>query len=105
MSIEKKENGKRDSRRFLAGLLDWAGSHQPTAAEIFGRRVVAHAYAHLKTITENGGVLVGEVEPWWSWPPESENIDNTPTWGYSAISKLARKYYGNHSERAGGNAE
>lgn len=93
LSIAKKENGQRDSRRFLADLLDWIGRDQPTAAEIVGRRIVAYGYAHLKAITENGGTLVGEVEPWWPWPPELENLDNTPTWGYSVISILARKYY------------
>ncbi len=98
LSIEKKQNGKRDSRRFLAGLLDWAGPEQPTAAKILGHRVIEYGYAHLKTITENGGALIGEVEPWWPWPPELENLDNTSTWGYRVISILAQKYYGEHSE-------
>ena len=95
LSIERKGSGKRDSRRFLAGLLDWAGRQEPTRAQITKRRVIAYGFAHLKTITENGGSLLGEVEPWWHWPPELENLDNIPTWGYSVISILAEK----HSEQ------
>jgi hypothetical protein len=65
-----------------------------------GRQVIAHGFAHLKTITENGKCLLGEVEPWWHWPAEIENLDMTPTWGYSVISILAEKHHGKHSEQA-----
>lgn len=101
LSIEKKANGKRDSRRFLAGLLDWAGSEQPARAQIAGRRVIAHGFAYLKTITENGACLLGEVEPWWQWPPELENVDSIPTWGYRVIAILARRHLGGNSELGG----
>ena len=66
--------------------------------QIVGRCVIEYGYAHLKTITENGGALIGEVEPWWPWPPELANLDNTSTWGYRVISILAQNYYGEHSE-------
>jgi hypothetical protein len=98
LSIEKKANGQRDKRRFLAGLLDWTGRDKPSQAEISGRRVIAHGFADLKTVTENGGSLLGEVQPWWHWPPELENLDNTPTWGYRVISMLAEKHRKSNSE-------
>jgi hypothetical protein len=92
LSIEKKSNGHRDTRRFLAGLLDWIGRCKPSQPEISGRRVIAYGFAHIKTVTENGGSLLGEVQPWWHWPPELENLDNTPYWGYRVISILAEKH-------------
>jgi len=94
LSIERKVNGKRDTRRFLAGLLDWSGPEHPTSVQIVGRPVIAHGFVHLKTITENGGALIGEVEPWWEWPQEIHNLNKIPTWGYRVISILAKKHYG-----------
>ena len=109
LAIERKLTGKRDTRRFLAGLLDWSGPKHPTSTQIVGRRVIAYGFAHLKTITENGGALIGEVEPWWEWPPEIQNMNNIPTWGYSVVSILAEKYHRGHSESSaapnGGPAE
>ena len=98
LSIEKKHNGKRDSRRFLAGLLNWVGLENPTPTQIIGREVIAHGFAHLKTITENGRCLLGEVEPWWPWPPELENLHIISTWGYGVISVLAQHYFGEKIE-------
>lgn len=55
----KEERGKRDSRIFLAGLLDWIGVAPPTSEAISGARLLAHGAAHIKTISANHGEILG----------------------------------------------
>ena len=53
------------SRRkmFVAGLIDWFGEMLPTAPDLAGHRVIEHADAHLKTITEHGREVLGCCDP------------------------------------------
>ena len=53
------EDGKRDSRTFLAGLMDWWGRKPPTAERIAGCGVVEQGGASIKTITATGGKILG----------------------------------------------
>ena len=55
----RRESGKRDSRIFLAGLMDWAGESPPTAGGLAGRGVLAQGGVHVKTISENQGEVCG----------------------------------------------
>jgi hypothetical protein len=52
-------DGKRDSRIFLAGLLDWLGDNPPTSQTICGARLLAHGAAHVRTISANNGQILG----------------------------------------------
>jgi hypothetical protein len=107
--------GKQDSRLFLAGLLDWIGTAEPTCESIAGARLVAHGAAHIRTITKNRGQILGcrdlalddiEVPITLSdrdgsqlqqgfyivGPPTPEQRKCLPifsTWGYSFIVALA----------------
>lgn len=49
--------GRRTS--FLAGLMDWCGDTPPTAERIAGMRILEQGEAHIKTILENGGEILG----------------------------------------------
>ena len=40
----------------------------------------------------SGGEIIGEVEPWWEWPPEVSGRDDIPTAGYNVLNLLAKKY-------------
>lgn len=44
---------------FLAGLMDWCGDDPPTAEAIVGTRILEQGDAHIKTILENGGQILG----------------------------------------------
>ena len=99
LSIKRTTTGTRDSRRFWAGILDWFGACQPNAEAIRGRKIVAHAFAHIKTITDNGGDIIGEVSPWWNWPAEIDVQDDIHTWEYMDISILAEKLRTNASKK------
>lgn len=52
-------DGKPDTRLFLCGLMDWVGSAPPTAESLAGRAVLAQGLAHIKTIQETGGAVLG----------------------------------------------
>jgi hypothetical protein len=56
---------------FLAGLLNWHGDVAPTSETIAGASCLAQGQAHLKTILETGGNILGQrpleldgIEPW-----------------------------------------
>jgi hypothetical protein len=75
-------------RMFVAGLIDWFGDAPPTASQLVGHRVIEHAKAHLKTITEQGGEILGRVEvPLPVVPDPRDHV-----WGYNVIRILAEKH-------------
>lgn len=106
---------------FLAGLMDWVGDDPPSARSVAGARLIAQGTAHIKTITENGGEILGEralaldrIEPLpmlsHALPPgvrlvagfddlraatseEIETLAPLPGWGYSVIAISAEQYF------------
>jgi hypothetical protein len=44
---------------FLAALMDWVGNHPPTEGDLVGVKLLAQGVAHIKTIRETGGVILG----------------------------------------------
>ena len=78
------------SRRvgFRAGLTDWVGTAKPTAADLRGHRVIEQGDAHLKTITEQGGEILGNCDV--QLPIVHDPRDHT--WGYNVIRILAEKH-------------
>lgn len=59
ISLRYRDNGKLDSRFFLAGLMDWVGHSPPTSESIAGHRTFRHGEAHIAAITESGGEIIG----------------------------------------------
>ena len=68
----KSSNGKTDSRSFLAGLLDWTGSAPPTKEDLIASSVLHKGFAHIKTITETGGEILGKIDSSWGIPESVE---------------------------------
>jgi hypothetical protein len=52
------EYGRRT--RFIAGLLDWVGPEPPSAESIAGAPLLEAGHAHIATISDEGGALLGE---------------------------------------------
>ena len=73
---------------FVAALTDWFGDKLPTAADLAGRRVIEHAKAHLKTITEHGRAILGCCDT----PLEVRPDPGDHAWGYNVIRILAEKH-------------
>ena len=51
--------GEKDTRGFVAGLMDWIGARPPDAAALAGRTVVAQGKTRLEAITNTGGAVLG----------------------------------------------
>jgi hypothetical protein len=51
--------GKRNSKSFLAGLLDWMGETPPSSNAIYGAKLLEQGRAHIKTIEFNKGLIRG----------------------------------------------
>jgi hypothetical protein len=92
LSLHLNREGKKQTRSFLAGLLDWTGDAPPSASQIEIREVIETRFAHIKTILMSGGEIIGEVDPWWDWPPEISGNDQIPTAGYNVFNILAKKH-------------
>lgn len=116
-------NGKGyDLRGFLAGLVDWVGVELPTSEAIAGKRTLGQGHAHIKTITETGGAILGyrpldvdRIQPGLflsqSSPGsdcflqrgferlrratrrEQQELDVFSTWGYLSIQVWAEKHF------------
>src|SRR5688572_3200812 len=52
-------DGVLQRRGFLAGLMDWCGKEPPSFENIAGKSIVEEGNAHIKTITENRGEILG----------------------------------------------
>jgi hypothetical protein len=106
---------------FLAGLMDWVGSEAPTSEAIAGARLLTQGTAHLKTITENGGEILGMrpleldgIEPLpqlsHAMPPgvrlvqgftdvraatgqEVDSLDVIAAWGFNVITVFAEQFF------------
>src|SRR5690606_11956695 len=64
-------HGIASQRIFIAGVLQWIGSAPPTAGELAGRSIAEFAFAHIKTITESGGFILGEAAIQYSHAPQA----------------------------------
>jgi hypothetical protein len=87
-------NGKLDTRLFLAGLLDWCGGDYPTPDDLANARILDTGAAHIKTITENGGHILGIAAIRGIFATPTPKTDYINTWGYGVIHVLAEKYFG-----------
>ncbi len=94
ISLIQNEAGKKDSRSFLAGLLDWEGNAIPTPNAISNAKILKKGFAHIKTISESQAEIIGFVEPLWGYPEIMEETDEITTWGYNVINIVANKLLG-----------
>jgi hypothetical protein len=116
-------NGERDSRMFLAGLMDWCGAEPPNETVIADRNTIAQGLAHIKAIVETGGEILGlrpleldHIEAYFflSQSPgkhcmlmhgcrvvrtatieEQKSLSVISTWGYNVIKILAERLFSN----------
>ena len=62
---------RRDSMQFLAGVLDWHSTIEPSAESISRAPCLSQGDAHIRAITRSGGKVLGfrdlasdSIEPW-----------------------------------------
>jgi hypothetical protein len=88
-------DGKRDTRLFIAGVVQWTGSQPPTSAELFGRPLVDFAFAHLKAITEDGGLVIGQAAIRFADAPVAAEGLSMSTWGFRVPRIIALRFHEN----------
>ena len=118
------ENGKQDSRIFLAELLDWTDDKPPSSESIANCKFIEQGKVHIKTIRENKGEILGfrsleedNLEPQLflsqagggrycylqkglkilrqATEEERKLYPVLSAWGYRVIKILAEKHFGN----------
>jgi hypothetical protein len=90
--------GKLNSRMFLAGLLDWAGNGPPSHMDLNSAKIIRSGFAHVATIQNHGGRLIGELTRSWDMPAQVEyrglTTEGPSIWGASFIRALAEEEFG-----------
>lgn len=86
------KEGKVSSRMFIAGVVQWFGKEIPLPAELKGLPLVEYAFAHLKVITESGGMVLGETALHFAGAPENAESLSLKTWGYGIPKLLAQRF-------------
>lgn len=108
-------NGARpDSRSFVAGVLTWSGDAPPTTTTLAGSELYRWGDAHILTIADGGGEILGVIDfplneiptrshraggTVWLWvngekrrpatDAERETLPSRSTWGYQFARVLA----------------
>lgn len=75
-------------KMFVAGLTNWVGPSKPTPPDLLNCRVIEHAKAHIKAITEHGPEILGHCTALLNVDPD----DRDHAWGYGVIRVLANKH-------------
>jgi hypothetical protein len=84
-------SGKASSRVFIAGVINWVGTSIPTEFDLANRSLVQHAFAHIKTIADGGGQILGLANIDFSGAPESAESLSLSTWGFHFPTLIAQK--------------
>ena len=88
---------KKHTRLFIAGVVAWQGQEPPNVTDVKDRPVIAHAFAHIKTITSSGGCIIGRGQIYFGDLPNSAVSLSLPTWGYGMPTILADRFAKNGS--------
>ena len=93
-------NGKKETRLFLAGVMDWSGNQPPTPIDIQDARVVETRAAHIKTILESNGAITGYAAYDDGQPETVDFTDDILTGGYNVLNLLAKMHFEDRSEQS-----
>jgi hypothetical protein len=108
--------GPAGSKSFIAGLLDWTGLTAPTPATCAGAGLLDWGSAHIKTITHEGGQILGRVDPAFrkirkfgtgerrlndvytngvrdtaAGPEDRTELPVASTWGFTVVNRIAER--------------
>ena len=86
--------GEKDTRGFVAGLMDWLGAAPPDADAIAGWSVVAQGKTRIEAITKTGGAVLGhrplELDAIVAIDPNDMSVGSVhPVWGWRTILNRA----------------
>jgi hypothetical protein len=88
------------SRSLVVGLLDYCEPEPPSSDGIAGRKVLEWGIAHVKTIRETGGALLGhrpiEAHGGLEELLSGRQLGDCSVWGFKVIEGYAHDYFGRH---------
>jgi hypothetical protein len=82
---------------FIAGVVRWTGTRPPTADQLKGLPIVDFAFAHLKAVSDSGGVVLGEAELQLAGIEATAESLSMKTWGFGVPKLLAERVAQNGS--------
>jgi hypothetical protein len=88
--------GEKDTRGFVAGLIDWIGAAPPDADALAGRPVVAQGQTRVEAVTNTGGAILGhrplELDGIAAVDPHDMSVGSVHTvWGWRTILNRAER--------------
>lgn len=88
--------GEKDTRGFVAGLLDWIDTAPPDAEAIAGRSVVAQGKTRVEAVSKTGGLILGlrplELDALVAIDPNDMSVGSVhPVWGWRTILNRAEQ--------------
>lgn len=120
-SPEQASRRRMGTRLFVAGLLGWSGDNTPTVDNLIDRPLVTWGYAHINSITREGGQILGrlgqvpgaiamlshrfggvvrrQVNGVYDGPATSDELQRLPvesTWGLKVAGVLAELIFVKH---------
>jgi hypothetical protein len=91
---EAWHEGKKNSRLFIAGVVDWVGESSPSPEDLIGCQIHSYAFAHIKCITEYDAAIFGKAELALPSIPEAAESLSLSTWGYAVPNIICHKLAG-----------
>lgn len=88
-----KNDGTRDTRLFIAGLLDWHGRKLPTPEDLLPRQIAKSGVAHVRSIQRTGAAVLGHVQGNWPAPATTNVFRFMPVWGYGYALAMAERHF------------
>ena len=88
--------GEKDTRGFVAGLMDWIGGAPPDPEALAGGTVVAQGKTRVEAITNTGGAILGlrplELDGLVAIDPNDMSVGSVhPVWGWRTILNRAER--------------
>jgi hypothetical protein len=79
---ERVDGGAKNSRLFIAGVLQWIGDSPPSAESLSQIKIYKYGFLHIKSIKESGLPISGEANIDFADAPHFAASLELSTWGY-----------------------
>jgi hypothetical protein len=79
---EMVNDGVKNSRLFIAGVLQWIGDSPPGAEQLSQIKLYRYGFLHIKSIKESGLPILGEANIDFADAPHVAASLELSTWGY-----------------------
>ena len=78
---EALKDGRKNTRLFVAGVLQWISDTPPTARSLCDVKIYRYGFLHVKSINECGSAIIGDADIKFPDAPTSAESLELATWG------------------------